>query len=135
MSQPAWTHGVRIAGTGSCLPSRTLTNADFEKLVDTTDEWIFQRTGIRERHIAAKGETTSMLGEKAARAALANAGLTPDDIDLIIVGTHGRGAVAHFLMGSVAERIVRTAPCPVLTVRQPGADFVVPDALSTVTKA
>lgn len=56
-------------------------------------------------------------------------------INLIIVGTHGRGAVAHFLMGSVAERVVRTAPCPVLTVRQPGADFVVPDTLSTVVKA
>jgi 3-oxoacyl-[acyl-carrier-protein] synthase-3 len=76
-----------VLGVGSYLPEKTLTNAELAKLVDTSDEWIVQRTGIKERHIAAKGETTSMLGEKAARAALANAGLTPDDIDLIIVGT------------------------------------------------
>ncbi|MGE5388476.1 MAG: beta-ketoacyl-ACP synthase III, partial [Hyphomicrobiales bacterium] len=76
-----------VLGVGSYLPEKTLTNDDLSKIVDTSDDWIFQRTGIRERHIAAKGETTSMLGEKAARAAIANAGLTPDDIDLIIVGT------------------------------------------------
>ncbi len=55
-------------------------------------------------------------------------------IDLIVVGTHGRGAMAHLLMGSVAERVVRTAPCPVLTVRHPEHDFVLPDALATVAK-
>lgn len=57
------------------------------------------------------------------------------DIDLIIVGTHGRGTMAHLLMGSVAERIVRTAPCPVLTVRHPEHDFVHPDALTTTAQA
>ena len=57
------------------------------------------------------------------------------DINLIIVGTHGRGAMAHLLMGSVAERVVRTAPCPVLTVRQNERDFVVPDALTTTARA
>ncbi len=62
-------------------------NADFEGIVDTSDEWIEQRTGIRERRIAAEGETTADLGEKAARAALDNAGLTIDDIDLIILAT------------------------------------------------
>ena len=56
-------------------------------------------------------------------------------IDLIVTGTHGRGAVAHLLMGSVAERVVRTAPCPVLTVRHPEHEFVVPDALVAVAKA
>ncbi len=76
-----------VLGVGSYLPARTLTNDDLARMVDTSDDWIFQRTGIRERHIAAPGETTSMLGEKAARAALESAGLTPDDIDLIIVGT------------------------------------------------
>jgi 3-oxoacyl-[acyl-carrier-protein] synthase-3 len=76
-----------VAGVGSYLPARTVTNDDLARLVDTSDEWIVQRTGIKERHIAADGETTSMLGEKAARAALANARLQPDDIDLLIVGT------------------------------------------------
>ena len=58
-----------------------------------------------------------------------------EGIDLIITGTHGRGAVAHWLMGSVAERVVRTAPCPVLTVRHPEHEFLVPDALVAVAKA
>ncbi|HZP49046.1 MAG TPA: universal stress protein [Vicinamibacterales bacterium] len=57
------------------------------------------------------------------------------DVDLIIMGTHGRGAIAHLLMGSVAERVVRTAPCPVLTVRHPEHEFVLPDALVAVAKA
>ena len=56
-------------------------------------------------------------------------------IDLIVTGTHGRGAVAHLVMGSVAERVVRTAPCPVLTVRHPEREFVIPDALVAVAKA
>jgi nucleotide-binding universal stress UspA family protein len=58
-----------------------------------------------------------------------------EHIDLIVTGTHGRGAVAHLLMGSVAERVVRTAPCPVLTVRHPEHEFVIPDALVAVAKA
>ncbi len=57
------------------------------------------------------------------------------DIDLVVVGTHGRGAVAHLFMGSVAERVVRSAPCPVLTVRHPEHDFVTPDALATIARA
>jgi nucleotide-binding universal stress UspA family protein len=58
-----------------------------------------------------------------------------ESIDLIITGTHGRGAVSHLLLGSVAERVVRTAPCPVLTIRHPEREFVQPDALVTVAKA
>jgi 3-oxoacyl-[acyl-carrier-protein] synthase-3 len=77
----------RILGTGSYLPDRILTNADLEKLVDTNDQWIVERTGIRERHIAAEGEFTSDLATQAARAALDVAGLAPDDIDLLLVAT------------------------------------------------
>ncbi|MBZ9993228.1 beta-ketoacyl-ACP synthase III [Mesorhizobium sp. BH1-1-4] len=76
-----------VRGTGAALPRRIMKNADFEGMVETSDEWIAQRTGIRQRHIAADDETTASLGEAAARAALANAGLTPDDIDLIVLAT------------------------------------------------
>jgi len=76
-----------VRGVGSYLPEKILTNAELAERVETSDDWIVQRTGIQERHIAAPGETTSMLGEKAARAALQDAKLTPNDIDLIIVAT------------------------------------------------
>src|SRR6059058_6608737 len=69
------------------VPPKLLTNADLEKMVDTTDEWILQRTGIRERHIVDPGVATSDLGKEAAIKAIADAGLTPDDIGVIIVGT------------------------------------------------
>lgn len=76
-----------ITGCGSYLPENIVTNDDLTKTVDTTDEWIVQRTGIRQRHIAAEGETTADLGEKAARAAMKDAGITADDLDLIILAT------------------------------------------------
>jgi 3-oxoacyl-[acyl-carrier-protein] synthase-3 len=77
----------RIVGTGKYLPERILTNADLEKMVETTDEWIRSRTGIEIRHIAADNELTSDLAAKAGLAALENAGMTASDIDLVIVGT------------------------------------------------
>jgi len=77
----------RIAGTGSYLPAKILTNADLEKMVDTTDEWIRSRTGIERRHIAAADETTSTLSTEAARRAMQMAGVGPSDIDFIAVGT------------------------------------------------
>lgn len=77
----------RIVGTGSYLPEKVLTNQDLEKMVDTSDQWIVERTGIRKRHIAAEDEYTCDLAEKAARNALAMAGLTPEQIDLIVVAT------------------------------------------------
>ncbi|OIR17723.1 3-oxoacyl-[acyl-carrier-protein] synthase 3 [mine drainage metagenome] len=77
----------RIAGTGSYLPKKVLTNADLECMVDTTDEWIFTRTGIRERHIVADDEYTSDLALHAARNAINSAGIQAADIDLIIVAT------------------------------------------------
>lgn len=76
-----------VRGTGSSLPTQLLTNRDLEARVETSDEWIQQRTGIRQRYIAGVGETTVSLGEAAARKALDAAGLTPNDIDLIIVAT------------------------------------------------
>ncbi|RWN28217.1 MAG: ketoacyl-ACP synthase III [Mesorhizobium sp.] len=76
-----------VRGTGAALPRRIMKNADFEGMVETSDEWIAQRTGIRQRHIAGDDETTASLGEAAARVALANAGLTPADIDLIVLAT------------------------------------------------
>lgn len=77
----------RIVGTGSYLPAGLLTNADLEKLMDTSDAWIRERTGIERRHIVAPGETTVDMAEHAARAALASAGREPREVDLIIVGT------------------------------------------------
>ncbi|MER8579967.1 ketoacyl-ACP synthase III [Mesorhizobium sp. M1423] len=76
-----------VRGTGAALPRRIMKNADFEGMVETSDEWIVQRTGIRQRHIVADDETTASLGEAAARAALDSAGLTADDIDLIVLAT------------------------------------------------
>jgi 3-oxoacyl-[acyl-carrier-protein] synthase-3 len=76
-----------VLGCGSYLPSRVLTNAELSRMVDTSDEWITQRTGIRERHIAADGETTSDMGLAAARAALAAAAVDAQSIDLIVLAT------------------------------------------------
>jgi 3-oxoacyl-[acyl-carrier-protein] synthase-3 len=76
-----------VLGCGSYLPSRVLTNAELSRMVDTSDEWITQRTGIRERRIAAKGETTADLGLAAARAALGAAGVPAESIDLIVLAT------------------------------------------------
>jgi len=78
---------AKITGTGSFLPEKILTNKDLESFVDTTDEWIFARTGIKQRHIAAEDETASSLAEVAARRALAAANVNAEEIDLIIVGT------------------------------------------------
>ncbi len=76
-----------IRGSGSALPRRVMTNDDMAKIVDTSDDWITERTGIKQRHIAGDGETTRTLATEAARRALTHAKLTPNDIDLIIVAT------------------------------------------------
>lgn len=78
---------VGVAGLGRYVPERRLTNHDLEQIVDTSDEWIVQRTGIRERRIAADGEVTSSLALAAARAALADAGMGPEELDLVICAT------------------------------------------------
>lgn len=84
-SQPNRT--VSIVGTGSYVPERVLTNAELEKLVETSDDWITSRTGIKERRIAAPGEHTSHMAAKAARRAMEQAGVVAEEIDLILVGT------------------------------------------------
>jgi len=76
-----------ILGSGMAVPEGTLTNADLSKMVDTSDEWILKRTGVRERHIADAGVATSDLAAEAARGAIAQAHLTPSDIEFLVVGT------------------------------------------------
>jgi 3-oxoacyl-[acyl-carrier-protein] synthase-3 len=78
---------ARISSLATYVPPKVLTNADLEKMVDTSDEWILQRTGIRERHIVDPGVATSDLATEAAKKAIERAGLTPADIDFIVVGT------------------------------------------------
>ena len=78
---------AKILATGSYLPEQLMTNADFERLIETTDAWIQERTGIRERHVAAADEFTSDLATKAAQIALTNANLSANDIDLLLVAT------------------------------------------------
>jgi 3-oxoacyl-[acyl-carrier-protein] synthase-3 len=90
-----------IVGTGSCLPDREMTNAELAKMVDTSDEWIVERTGIRSRRIAADGETTSTLATTAARRALEAAGLAASQIGLIIVAT----ATPDYTFPSVATQV------------------------------
>src|SRR5687768_699647 len=87
INQPKTLRSSAITGLGYYVPERVVTNSELETLVDTSDEWIFSRTGIRERHIAAADESTADLAENAARAALRDAGLTPDQVQLIIVAT------------------------------------------------
>ena len=90
-----------VLGLGSYLPKRIVSNFDLEKVLETTDEWIVQRTGIRQRHVAAEDEPTSQLGLYAARAALADAGLTAADVDLVIVAT----STPDYTFPSVATQI------------------------------
>src|SRR6185436_13318880 len=79
--------GARIIGLATYVPPRLLTNADLEKMVDTTNDWILQRTGIRQRHIVDPGVATSDLAKEASLKAIAQSGLSPHDIDFIVVGT------------------------------------------------
>ena len=78
---------ARIAGVGSFLPEKVLTNKDLESMMETSDEWIRERTGIKRRHIASEGETTGSMGLEAAKRAMEMAGVTADEIDLIVLGT------------------------------------------------
>lgn len=117
-----------IAGTGSYLPKRILSNADFETMVDTTDEWIFSRTGIRERHIAAEGEFTSDLAFEAAKNAITSAGVTVDQIDLIIVATTTPDKIFPSV-ATMLQRKLGIAGCPAFDVQAVCSGFIY--ALST----
>lgn len=115
---------ARIIGTGSYLPEYILTNAELEKRVDTSDEWIVSRTGIRERHIAAEGETTSDLATAAGRAALEAAGISPNQLDLILVAT----TTPDFIFPSVAclvqQKLGITNTCPAFDIQAVCSGFV-----------
>lgn len=111
MSGAARRLGVRIAGTGSSLPARRVTNADLVQIMDTSDEWIVQRTGIRERriHNPEAGETTASLATEAVRAALAEAHLTPADLDLIVAATMTGDSPTPTVSCVVAHRLAAGA--------------------------
>ena len=113
----------RIAGTGSYLPEKILTNADLEHMVDTTDEWIFSRTGIRERHIVADNEFTSDLALQAAYKAIESAGIKAEDIDLIIVATTTPDKIFPST-ACILQRKLGIAGCPAFDVQAVCSGFV-----------
>ncbi|OGT43772.1 MAG: 3-oxoacyl-ACP synthase [Gammaproteobacteria bacterium RIFCSPHIGHO2_12_FULL_40_19] len=115
----------KIAGTGSYLPEKILTNADLEKIVDTTDEWIVQRVGIRRRHIVAdSGNTTFSMAEAAARAAITAANITPNDIDLIIVGTASPDRLFPSVACEIQKRLQITNECPAFDINAGCSGFI-----------
>lgn len=113
----------RIAGTGRYLPEKVLSNHDLAKMVDTTDEWIRERTGIERRHIAAAGQTTAALAEQAARRAIVDAGVTPADIDFIVVGTTTPDFVFPNVGCLVQERL-GIHGCPAFSVEAACSGFI-----------
>jgi len=113
----------RIAGTGSYLPEKVVTNADLEKKMDTTDEWIRTRTGIERRHIAADGQTTVDLAEIAARRAIEAAGVTPAEIDFIVFGT----TTPDFVFpncGTLLQARLGARGCPAFSVETACSGFI-----------
>src|SRR5271156_38785 len=123
---------ARIAGTGSYLPEKILTNAQLEKLVDTSDEWIRTRTGIERRHVASEGETTTDLAEHASRRAMAAAGVSAADIDLICVGTTTPDLVFPNIGSLLQHRLGITNGCPSFSLEAACTGFVY--ALSVADK-
>ena len=113
----------KITGTGSYLPKKILSNKDLESMVDTTDEWIFTRTGIRERHLAADGEFTSDLALEAAKNAIVSAGITANDIDLIIVATTTPDKIFPSV-ATMLQRKLGIAGCPAFDVQAVCSGFI-----------
>ncbi|OGV75723.1 MAG: 3-oxoacyl-ACP synthase [Methylotenera sp. RIFCSPLOWO2_02_FULL_45_14] len=114
----------RIAGTGSYLPAKILTNAELESMVDTTDEWIFARTGIRERHIAAANEFTSDLGVAAAKNAIEAANIDPQSIDLILVATTTPDRIFPSTACLIQHQLGIKNNCPAFDVQAVCSGFV-----------
>jgi 3-oxoacyl-[acyl-carrier-protein] synthase-3 len=113
----------RIVSTGKYLPARILTNADLEKMVETTDEWIRTRTGIEHRHIAADDEATSDLAHQAARIAIQDAGLKPSDIDMVLVGTTTPDLIFPNV-GCLVQEKLGIAGCPAFSLEAACSGFV-----------
>ncbi|MDX1482058.1 MAG: beta-ketoacyl-ACP synthase III [Woeseiaceae bacterium] len=122
---------TRIVGTGRYLPERILTNADLEKMVETSDEWIRTRTGVERRHIAAPDQSTSDLCVEAAKAAMDAADVGPEDIDFIAIGTTSPDQVFPNIATIVQDRLGIPA-CPALSLEAACTGFIY--ALSTVDK-
>jgi 3-oxoacyl-[acyl-carrier-protein] synthase-3 len=113
----------RVIGTGSYLPPNVLTNSELEKMTDTSDEWIRQRTGIHQRHIASEGQATSDLGAEAARAALSAAGIAPGEVDCVICAT----MTADYLFPSSAcliQRAIGANGCAAYDVNAACSGFI-----------
>lgn len=121
----------RIAGTGRFLPERILTNADLEKMVDTTDEWIRTRTGVERRHIAAEDQTTSDLCVEAAKIAMESAGVASSDVDLIVVGTTSPDLIFPNI-GTLVQHRLGIHGCPAFSIEAACTGFIY--ALSTADK-
>jgi 3-oxoacyl-[acyl-carrier-protein] synthase-3 len=114
---------AKIAGTGSYLPKKILTNAELESMVDTTDDWIVARTGIKERHIAAEGEFTSDLASNAAKNAIESAGISAADIDLIIVATTTPDKIFPSV-ATMVQRKLGIAGCPAFDIQAVCSGFI-----------
>jgi 3-oxoacyl-[acyl-carrier-protein] synthase III len=122
----------RIAGTGSYLPEKILTNADIERMVDTSDEWIRSRTGIERRHVASRGEPPPSLSDRPPRPALEDAGVSAADIDLICVGTTTPDLVFPNVGTLLQERLGIHHGCPAFSLEAACTSFIY--ALSVADK-
>jgi len=114
----------KIAGTGSYLPEKILTNAELEEMVDTTDDWIVSRTGIRQRHIAANDQFTSDLATNAAKQAISSAGISLEKVDLIIVATTTPDKVFPSVATMVQRKLGLSNSCPAFDIQAVCSGFV-----------
>ena len=116
---------AKIAGTGSYLPEKILSNADLEKIVDTTDEWIVQRVGVRRRHLVGNsGDTTASMAEAAARDAIASAKIEANDIDLIIVATASPDCLFPSIACMIQEKLGISNECAAFDVNAGCSGFI-----------